>query len=279
MKSPMGMSTMIDISLYQGIGQFGPAYQIMLENDPHAPGSIDRLLIENMIRLCPETADYLYREYTPTRSLYQKGTRPKLEQCIEEAVFSSYSDEERIEAITQFTSGLQKNATDDLDLIRVGGTEEEIIARGSDWCADVARVGCALCQVAGFPARIVSLFDTEKAYTGHVIIEVYRDKTWGAVDALTGVIYRHPEARPASTWELMNNPRLIECHSKGELTLYTTVGQFRAAAITNYFVWRWREYDYTVSTVNDYYRSILKMSLLGWPGDLRWLHGEDLPDG
>jgi transglutaminase-like putative cysteine protease len=182
----------------------------MLENDTHAHGSIDRLLIENMIRLCPETVDYLYREYTPIRSLYQKGTRPELEQCIEEAVFSSHSDEERIEAITQFTSSLQKNATDDLDLIRVGGTEEEIIARGSDWCSDVARVGCALCQVAGFPARIVDLVDTEKAYSGHVIIEVYRDKTWGAVDLLTGVIYRHPEGNPASTWELMNNPHLAE---------------------------------------------------------------------
>lgn len=51
--------------------------------------------------------------------------------------------------------------------------------------------------------------------------------------------------------------------------------QFVVAAITNYFVWRSRDYDYTVSGVNEYYRSILEMSLGGWPGGLRWLHGED----
>ena len=34
-------------------------------------------------------------------------------------------------------------------------------------------------------------------------------------------------------------------------------------------------YDYAVSPINDYYRSILEMSGRGWPGGLRWLHGED----
>jgi len=87
----------------------------------------------------------------------------------------------------------------------------------------VARVGCALCQVAGFPARIVYLVDTEKAYSGHVIIEVYRAKVWGAVDPLTNVIYRHPGGEPASTWDLINNPRLIQSHSIGKSTPYTVV--------------------------------------------------------
>jgi hypothetical protein len=46
-------------------------------------------------------------------------------------------------------------------------------------------------------------------------------------------------------------------------------------AITNYFVCRWKNYDYTITGVNDYYRSILKMADKGWPGGLRWLHSED----
>ncbi|MEM2906444.1 MAG: hypothetical protein QW057_01995 [Candidatus Bathyarchaeia archaeon] len=50
----------------------------------------------------------------------------------------------------------------------------------------------------------------------------------------------------------MRDQHLIERHSRGRSTLYTTVDQFRAAAISNPFVWRWREYDYTVSEVNDY---------------------------
>lgn len=267
---------MVDISAYQGLDQFGRAYKIMFENDTHAPDSIDRILTENMVRLCSETAHYLYNEYTPIENFYQKGMRPELEKCVEKAVKDSHSDEERIRAITQFTSGLQKKTTNDLDLMRFGGTEEEIIARGSDFCADVARVACALCQVAGLPARVVSLINTEKAYSGHVIIEVYRAKVWGAVDTLTNVVYcHHPGGKPASTWDLMCNSYLIEYHSRGESTPSTAIGQFREAAISNYFVWRWKEYDYTVSEINDYYRSIFRMADQGWPGGLKWIHGED----
>jgi hypothetical protein len=39
----------------------------------------------------------------------------------------------------------------------------------------------------------------------------------------------------------------------------------------------WERYDYPVSSMNDYYRSILERSLQGWPGGLRWLHEEDKP--
>jgi len=260
---------------YQGLNQFGSAYKVMLENDAHASGSIDRILMEGMIRLCPETVDFLYNEYTSMRSFYEKGTRTELEQYVERAILDNHSEEERIMAIARFTSSLQESACEDLKLMQIGGTEEEIIARGSDWCSDVARVGCALCQVAGFAARLVYLFDTEKAYSGHVIIEVYRAKIWGVVDPLTNVVYRHPEGKPASIWDLMNNSHLIECHSRGESTPYTVVSQFQGAAISSYFVWRWREYDYTVSKINDYYRSILEMANQGWSGGLRWLHGED----
>ncbi len=271
----MGMGRRVDISMYQGLAQFGPAYRVMLENDAHAKGSVDRVLMENMVRLCPETADYLYSEYTPTETFYGKGARPQLEHCVEKIVQTCDSDEKCVEAIARFTGGLQGRACQDLDLLEIGGTEESIIARGSDWCADVARVGCALCQVAGYPARIVDLVDTEKAYSGHVIMEVFRTGVWGAVDPLTDVLYRHSDGNPASTWDLMNNASLIDRHSRGESTPYTTSGQFQAAAISNYFVWKWKDYNYGVARINDYYRSILEMSRRGWPGGLRWLHGED----
>jgi transglutaminase-like putative cysteine protease len=201
--------------------------------------------------------------------------RLELEQYVEKIVSNCNSDEERIEAIINFTSGLQEKANDDLESMLIGGTEEEIIARGSDWCPDVARVSCALCQVAGLPARMVYLVDTKKAYSGHAIIEVYRAEVWGAVDPLTNVIYRYPRHKPASTWDLMNNHDLIEYHWKGESTPYTRADQFRGAAISNYFVWLWKEYNYTVSKLNEYYRSILEMSSKGWPGGLRWLYKED----
>lgn len=266
---------MIDIIAYQGLAQFGKAYETMLEKDTHTPSSVDRALAENMIRLCPETVGYLYGKYTPKRSYYKKGTLPVLEQYVEKAVINYHSVEERIKAIVRFTASLQDKASDALDSMVFGGTEEEIIARGSDWCTDVARVGCVLNQVNGLSSRIVALFDTEKAYSGHMITEVYRTGVWGATDPLTNVIYYHPDAKPASAWDLMADPGLVKRHYRDDTTPYTTAGQFRGVAIVNYFVWRWKEYDYTISRVNDYQRSILVMAEQGWPGGLRWLHEED----
>lgn len=248
----------------------------MLENDTHVLGSIDRVLIENMIQLCPETVEYLYGEYTPKRSLYIKGMRPVLEQQMAKISSSCSNDEERIEAVAEFTSNLQGRADVDIDSMLFGGTEEEIIARGSDWCTDVARVGCVLCQIVDLPSRIVYLFNTDKAYHGHAIIEVFRTEVWGAVDPVTNVIYRHPGGKPASTWDLMNNPNLIDAHCMGDSTYYTNAGQFRGATVSNYFIAHWNEYDYSVSRVNAYTRSVLEMEEKGWPGGLRWLHAEDI---
>ncbi len=268
----------IDISKYQGIGQFGCAYQVMMKNDTHAPGSVDRVLTQRMIRLCQEIDPYLYEEYSPTSISYEKGERPELESRTDEVVAGCQTAEEKIEKIVKFTSGLGKEVEDEsLDEMRFGGLEEEITIRGSDWCTDVARVACVMCQVAGLPTRLVMLYNTQQAYSGHQIIEIFRDGIWGAVDSSTATIYHHVDGRGASTWELMNQPDLIEVHRRedGSLPAYTRREQFNGAAISNYFFWDCKQYDYAVSRINGYCRSILEMSEKGWPGGLRWLHCED----
>jgi hypothetical protein len=247
----------------------------MLQNDPNAPGSVDRVLIERMVRLCAETADRLYRDCTPAQLANEPGSRPELERCLLHATAGCSDDEEKISGITGFCSRLQDRATDDLDEMVFGGTEEEIIRRGSDWCTEVARVGCVLFQLAGLPARMVYLFDTSAAYSGHAMTEVCRGGAWGAVCPHTDVIYRHRSGRPASVWALKGDPALIEAHHREEGTPYTRAGQFRGAAISNYIVRDRRQYSYPISQINAYYRSILAMSLRGWPGGLGWIHGED----
>lgn len=265
---------MVAVSRYQGLGQFGPAYRSVYENDPHAPGSVDRVIQETMVRLCPETSEYLYTRFTPTRSRYRAGRRPGLERYAQDVIRGCRTTEERVAAIARFTRGLWDDLDVDLEDMRFGGTEEKIIERGSGWCTDVARVGAALCQVAGIPARLVVLADLRHAYSGHMILEAHRSEVWSAVDALTEVVYRHAAGPPASAWDLLNDPELIERHRRGESTPYTTSDQFTGVALSNYFVWQWKEYDYSLGRINDYYRSILEKANRGWPGGLRWLHGE-----
>ncbi|HWI64564.1 MAG TPA: transglutaminase domain-containing protein [Symbiobacteriaceae bacterium] len=231
----------------------------MYANDSHAPGSVDRVLLEEMVFLCPETEAYLYTQFTPLDLRYRPGSRPVLEACLKQAVAGCGSPEEQVRAIVAHTSGLGASVTDDLDALQLGGTEEEILQRSTDWCTDLARVGCLLFQLAGLPARILVLADTEQAYSGHVITEVYRSGVWGAVDTTTGTVYLDGQGRPRSAAAIMRS---------GD------VSQFRAVGVANYFVWEAGKYTYAVSGINPYLRPILEMSQRGWPGGLRWLHGE-----
>ena len=246
----------------------------MLENDTHAPGGVECELAASMIRLCEDTAAYLYDAYTDLQIGYAKGSRPALEETLSGIKSSAIDPGQLIPAITNFTRGLAEKRPRGLDAMRFGGTEEQIIERGTEWCTDVARVGCALYQIAGFPSRIVNLFNVNAAYSGHVIVEVYRSETWGAVDTNSGVVYQKADGVPATTWELMNDAALVDWHKSPE-AWYTQPEQFTAAGVANYYVRDAKRYDYTVSRLNEYYRTILTMGGQGWPGGLRWLHGED----
>ena len=137
-------NNLMDISRYQGIGQFGKAYGIMLENDTHALGSVDRVLAERTVRLCAETAEYLYTGYSPTSARYEKGSRPLLEGYVANSATFQGTSADRVARIVDFCQSLAERAADDLDGMKFGGTEEQIVVRGSDWCDDIARVACAM---------------------------------------------------------------------------------------------------------------------------------------
>ena len=47
-------------SMERGTDIFGKAYGIMLRNDLHADGSVDRRLMQEMILIDESSADYLY---------------------------------------------------------------------------------------------------------------------------------------------------------------------------------------------------------------------------
>ena len=227
----------MDLARFTGTGAFGRSYRVMMENDAHAMGSVDRHLTQTMVRLCAEMADCLYLSFTPLAVEYQQGRRPQLEHVVARAQPIEVGDEATLAAVVAFTRQLGERAEQDLDRMRVGGKEEDIIRRGSDWCTDVARIACVLCQVAGFPSRLVYLFNLDQAYCGHAIIEACRGARWGALDANTAVVYRLTDGSPASAWDLMNDPSLIKAHRADPRAFYTTEGQFQAAGIANYPCW------------------------------------------
>ena len=70
---------MADLSHYTGTSQSGSAYQVMLENDSPAPGSVDRVLMARMVRLTSETSAHLDTGFTPSSVVYKSGSRPQME--------------------------------------------------------------------------------------------------------------------------------------------------------------------------------------------------------
>ena len=260
------------LAFLQGPASLPIAYQRMLQRGVHAPNSVDRVLISQMIRLTEASADYLYRDYTPTQALYEPGSRPGMETAVRRALKipnleSHVATLESLRQITTYLADIASSADDvPLDELVFGGTEERIIARPTDWCTDLARAACVMLHVAGAAARIVCLFDTVRAYSGHQVIEAYVEGSWVCADPVNGFVYQQGDGTPASALDVMRERRT----SSGKQN-----GLFRAVFLVNYNPMQASTYDFTESRANAYYLSILTQSSAGWPGGLRWLHGED----
>ncbi len=225
-----------------------------------------------MIRLTESSADYLYRDYTPTQALYEPGSRPEMEAAVQRALRvpsleSHVVSLESLRRVTTYLAGIASSADDiPLEDLVFGGTEERIIARPTDWCTDLARAACVMLYVAGAAARIVCLFNTARAYSGHQVIEAHIDGTWVCADPVHGFVYEKGDGAPASALDVIRERR-TSSSNRNEL--------FRAVFLVNYSPTLASAFDFTESKANDYYLSILTESSAGWPKGLRWLHGED----
>lgn len=160
------------------------------------------------------------------------------------------------------------------DNMTYGGTEEEIIARGTYWCTDIARVACVLFQIAGFPSRILITANTKFAYCGHSVAEVYCDGHWRVADPTNGIVI------PASAWEIHMDPAIANraFHQKYPkwADFFSPGEQYESVAVSNYYVDETAKYSYETSGINAYSREILRHSAERWAGGIRWIHGEEL---
>jgi hypothetical protein len=154
-----------------------------------------------------------------------------------------------------------------------GGTELEIIKRGSDWCTDISRVGAAFLQCLGMPSRIAILVNPFKAYHGHQVVEEYVNGTYMVCDFLYGVIARLDQNY--SVYELLNNLDLVKSiynskiNDSKQLDYITSL--YNLAAISEYDISK--KHNYQTSKPNEYY---LKMMNLNQDGT--WQMNEDISE-
>ena len=272
--------------MIKGMGSFGKQYEIAYKNDVQAEGSVVRTLFEQMIKLDEDSALYLYSSYTNLTNRYKPGSRSFFEKIVES--FKGQTESETIDNIIAYCRNIVENCDTDTEYMIFGGTEEEVVERGTYWCTDIARVACIMFQIAGLPSRMLTTANTKFAYCGHTVTEVYYENKWGVADPTSGVVIRHSNKTPASAWEIQKNYDIanqsfyrkysnLQSEIEEEGYIFFPPGeQYESVGITNYYIDEKDRYSYKTSKVNDYCRAILKNSDEKWASGLRWIHGEDL---
>ena len=245
-----------------GYDIFGTAYGVMFRHDLHAPGSVDDLFLQRMCLLEEESVDALYAAppvISPaitTHELY-----PFAQQFVGE------NDRQTLQNLLSFTREMAQKCVTDLEEMEFGGTEKQILLRGTDWCTDISRLGAVLCQCVGIPARILHLVNRSKAYHGHAAVEVFYEGKYGVADFLYGWLFY--DQTPLSAWELKNNHDAIRqiidpSHWEYYPELYDGV------ALNDYDPMD-PENRYPVTHINDYYRQMMSRNT----DDGHWALGED----
>lgn len=238
----------------QGYGIFGKAFRVMLENDVHDVCSIDHQFMREAVLLEDESRDFLYSNVR-----YYDMTGHELYGFAQQ--FVGHTQRETLGNILAFTSDIAAKYNVDFKDMFFGGTEKQILDRGTDWCADMARLGAVLAQCCGIPCRIVHLVNLSKAYHGHVVCEAYYEGSYGVVDFLMG--YQFYEDKPISAYELLTNKApLKDCPEEYQ-------GYFTAIAINEYDPTDPNN-DYTISVPNPYTLQLIYSDHSG-----QWIMGED----
>jgi len=248
-----------------GYGVFGKAYECMLKNDLHDNRSVEHTLMKNMIFLDEDSKSFLYKTPQPVsqeignHELYEIAHKLKGDNHLES-----------INRTIEFVSEIVERFNIPFEEMIFGGTELEIIQRGSDWCTDISRVGAALLQCLGMPSRIVILVNQFKAYHGHQVVEVFVNATYMMCDFLYGVIARLDQNY--SVYDLLSKPKLVhkiyssKINDSKQLDYITSL--YNLAAISEYDISK--KHDYQTSKPNEYY---LKMMNLKQDGT--WQMNED----
>lgn len=177
-------------------------------------GTVDHEIFHHAVVLTDDTAEALYADYTPLDQPYRRGDRPFLERVVAEVTGGLESDFDKAVALMDWVRDLPRTYPNPDGDVFHGGSEEEVIRKGSNMCNEMARVLIVLAQIAGIPSRYIGHmvpfdFDRPETGSGHGVTEMYIDGAWSYFD-VRGRYFLTDAGRPASTWELINDPDLID---------------------------------------------------------------------
>ncbi len=237
-----------------GYDVFGKAYGVMLRNDLHSIDSIDHLFLKTMILLDDESYEGLYKTECNRADMSEHELYGFSQK------FKRATDKDTIDAVLKYTSDIAKSFEIPFEEMLFGGSEKQIIERGTDWCADMARVCCVILKCLNIPCRILHIADTDKAYNGHVVCEAFYENEYGVIDPIYGfAFYKY---KPIGGYYLLKHHDEFSLGYDGYTELY------RAIAINEYDPLG--DNDYSVTGPNEYY-----LKLINCDHNDTWFMGED----
>ena len=170
---------------------------------------LDRYQANQFITYRPETAKYLYEEYTPLRVNYRRGLLPTCEALAAEVTAGCRTETEKMLALlTKGASRVKHPAVPPCGAFVPGDRnldDETLLKRGLGWCNEQARVFIRLCQINGIPARICHTHYSDTT-TGHCIAECYVAGRWRMADASWFCVFPGPDEQLLSA---------AQCHDGG----------------------------------------------------------------
>lgn len=237
----------------RGDAALSPAALRLFADDPHRPGSVDAVLLEQRVQLTPATHPSLYAPPVGPVA-YQRGSRPALEAIAASALGNAFHEVQKAVALTRFCCRIPRTGSDpqlftgngdlgDAAEHEWGGTEEELVAGGCPLAAEGARLLCALAQVAGLHARMVFLASVDPPER-HTVTELFVGGRWSLFDGWSGRFYPWSKHGYASAWDIRQMPSLIDNHPDHGRQRYVDSRYFQYVAIAFYDIAHAAEYRY-----------------------------------
>ena len=171
---------------------------------------VDRYHANQFIMHRPETAEYLYNDYTPLEVNYPTGLLPTYEALATEVTAGCGSRKERALALLRKGASRVKHPCGPPCGAPVGPDrnldDEALLKSGLGWCNEQARVFIRLCQVGDIPARFIHTFYSDTK-SGHCVAEFHADDAWRMADATWFCVFPGPDGELLSA---------AQCHDRGQ---------------------------------------------------------------
>ena len=243
----------ITIDAQSGRGAFGPDLEALLRADPHRPDSVDAMLLDRQMCVTAHNQPALYARPT-SKPDYRRGRRPELEALVGAVTDGAIHEVQIAVGLARFCARIPQDFPlpgrstaagfyGDFGIFLCGGTEEEVIKKGSPLAAERARVLCAMAQIAGLPARVAFLARTEPVER-HTIVEIFLGNRWSVFDAFSGRFYAWPKHGYASAWDVHTLPQLVDNSPERGRVRYVDSAYFRHVAVATYDIADSASYSY-----------------------------------